>query len=387
MLASQREKFDLPREVCYLNAAAWSPLPIAVQQAGLAGVARKARPWLLDPELGTIQHERARRAAAALINADPADVALIPSVSYGVATAGKILDIAKGSRVLVIEEDHASPVLEWLARAPAQGFTVETVRRPGDGDWTAALLEAIAAPGAPLALASISSVHWSDGGLVDLQRVGDALRAKGAMLLVDATHHAGVIPLDVRRLDPDMLIFPTYKWTLGPYGRAFAYVARRHQNGAPLEQTGAARLGVSSETSPYMRDLSYRPDASRFDMGERDHLIGLEMAAVGMEYLAGLGVAAVSARLRALTDGLASRLAGLAVRISDRRVRAPNLLCLEFPGGMPDRLIERLAAEGVRVAPRVGRMRISPHIYNDEADLDRFASVLGAALGRASKAA
>lgn len=387
MLESQRHQFEMPREVCYLNAAAWSPLPIAALEAGHAGVARKGRPWLVPSDLQAVQHERARRAAAALINAEPADVALISSISYGVAIAGKILDIPQGSRVLVLEEDHASPVLEWLTRAPEQGFSVETVRRPGDGDWTAALLEAIAAPGAPIALASISSVHWSDGGLVDLGAVALALKAKGAMLLVDATHHAGVIALDVKALDPDVLIFPTYKWTLGPYGRAFAYIARRHQGGLPLEQTGFGRMGISTETSPYMQDLRYRPDAGRFDMGERDHLITLEMAAIGMEYLAGLGIGRVTARLQALTEGLAARLAGLPVGFREARVRAPNVLCLEFPGGMPKDLIARLAAEHVYAAPRVGRLRISPHVYNDEADLDRFAAVLGRALGQNARAA
>lgn len=388
MLQSQRELFDVPREVCYLNAAAWSPLPRAVQEAGHAGVARKARPWLLDRDLQNTQHERARRAAAALVNAEPRDIALIPSVSYGVATAGKILRIPPASRVLVLEEDHVSPVLEWMHRAPEAGFTVETVRRPQGSGWTEALLEAIARPGAaPVALASISSVHWSDGGLVDLAHVAAALRAAGAMLVVDATHHVGVLETDVRALDPDLLIFPTYKWTLGPYGRAFAYVARRHQQGAPLEQTGFGRVGISSETSPYMRDLSYRPDAGRFDMGERDHFISLEMAAVGMEYLAGLGIAAVSARLQALTDGLAARVEALPVRLMERRFRAPNLLCLEFPGGMDAGLVPRLAAGGVHVAARVGRMRISPHVYNDEADLDRFAAVLAEALGAGGRAA
>jgi hypothetical protein len=76
-LPSQRALFDIPRDVCYLNAASWSPLPIAVQDAGRAGVARKGRPWLIDPALPGRQYERARRAAAGLINADPEDIALI----------------------------------------------------------------------------------------------------------------------------------------------------------------------------------------------------------------------------------------------------------------------------------------------------------------------
>jgi selenocysteine lyase/cysteine desulfurase len=189
---------------------------------------------------------------------------------------------------LVLGDDHSSPVLEWLQHAPRGGYVVETVARPADGDWTAALLEAIARPGAaPLALVSISSVHWADGGLVDLDAVARAQREVGAMLLVDATHHAGGLPLDVVALDPDILIFPTYKWVLGPYGRAFLYIARRWQHGVPLEQTGASRRRVSSEATPYMADLGFTDGAQRFDMGERDHVIGLEMASAGMELMAG----------------------------------------------------------------------------------------------------
>src|SRR5258707_5811269 len=137
MLSSQRALFDMPREICYLNAASWSPLPRATQEAGRIGVARKGQPWTLDPALAGKQHERARKAAAALINADPEDVALISSVGYGVATAGKVLTVPRGSRVLLVEDDHSSPVLEWMSRAPEEGFTVETVPRPGGGDWTA----------------------------------------------------------------------------------------------------------------------------------------------------------------------------------------------------------------------------------------------------------
>ena len=373
MLSSQRALFDIPREVCYLNAASWSPLPIAVQDAGRAGVARKGRPWTVDPGLAAQQHERARRAAARLINADPGDVALISSVSYGVATAAKVLTVPAGARVLLLENDHSSAVLEWMTRAPAQGFTVDVVGQPDDGDWTAAVLTAIERSGAPpLALASISSVHWSDGGLVDMDRVAAALRARGAALLVDATHAVGVVTLDVRALDPDFLVFPTYKWLLGPYGRAFLYIAKRHQEGVPLEQTSYGRRAIAADRVPYFRDTDFVPDGRRFDMGERDHFISLEMASIGMEMLAAWGAAAVAARLGMLTARLADGLGNSGVLVPDAAVRAPHILSLRFPSGMPEALVERLAAEHVYVAPRIGRMRISPHVYNDEEDVDRF---------------
>ena len=376
MLSCQRALFDIPREVCFLNAASWSPLPIAVQEAGRSAVARKGQPWKLPGDFQAKQYERARNAAAALIGADAADVALIPSVGYGVSTAGKVHEIPRGRRVLVLQDDHTSPVLEWRSRAEAGGYAVETVKQPADGDWTSAVLEAIERPGAPpLALVSISSVHWSDGGALDMPRIAMAAKKQGAALLVDATHDAGVRRIDVKTLDPDFLIFPTYKWVLGPYGRAFMYVAKRHQDGVPLEQTAAARKAVSAEDTLYFRDLAYAEGARRYDMGERDHFISMEMAAIGMEMMAGWGNEAIVERLSMLTDRLAEGLANTGVRVIDKKLRAPHVLSLAFPKGMAPDLPKKLAAESVYAAPRLGRLRISPHVYNDEDDVDRFVEV------------
>jgi selenocysteine lyase/cysteine desulfurase len=376
MLPCQRALFDMPRDVCFFNAASWSPLPRAVQEAGRAAIGRKGQPWTLPGDFAAGQHERARKAAAALIGADPSDVALIPSVGYGVSTAGKVLTIERGHRVLVLENDHSSPVLEWVDRADAGGFTVETVRQPADGDWTSTVLEAIERKGAaPLALASVSSVHWSDGGALDVMRIAAALKRQGSAFLVDATHDVGVRRIDVKTLDPDFLIFPTYKWVLGPYGRAFMYVARRRQAGVPLEQTAAARKAVSAEDTVYFRDLAYREDARRYDMGERDHFISLEMAAIGMEMMADWGNEAIIERLSMLTAKLADGLGNLDVRLPETKLRAPHILSLAFPRGMPADLPKKLAAENVHVAPRLGRLRISPHVYNDEEDVERFVDV------------
>ena len=377
MLASQRALFEMPRSVCYLNSASYSPLPRRTLEAGRAAVARKGTPWTLDWSFASQQYERARTAAARLINADPSDIALISSVSYGVATAAKILTIPRDTRVIVLEDDHSSPVLEWHARADAGGFAVETVRRPDDGDWTAAVLGTIARPGAaPVSLASISSVHWSDGGLIDVEQIAVALRQQGARFVVDATQGAGVLALDVRRLDPDMVIFPTYKWLLGPYGRAFLYVAKRHQGGVPLEQTASGRRNVRAENAVYFGDLSYVSDARRYDMGERDHFISMEIASIGMEMVADWGAAAVAERLAMLTDRIADGLRDVGVRMTGRPVRAPHILSLGFKDGLPNGLTEGLASEGIYVAARLGRLRVSPHVYNDEDDADRFVAAL-----------
>lgn len=383
MLPSQRHLFEIPREVCYLNSASYSPLPLKTLDAGRAAVGRKGQPWTMDAGFAGRQHERARSAAARLINANPDDVALIPAISYGIATVAKALTIPRGTRVIVLENDHSSPVLEWHARAEAQNFVVDTVRQPADGDWTSAVLATIERPGAPpVGLASISSVHWSDGGIIDVDKVQAALQRHGAMFVIDATQSAGVVAMDVTQLDPDAVIFPTYKWLIGPYGRAFLYVAKRHQNGVPLEQTSAGRRDVNSEKPVYFGDLAYVDNARRYDMGERDHFITLEMASIGMEMMAEWGAAAVSARLAMLNERIADGVRDLGLNLPARSLRAPHVLSLGMAGGIPKELIARLAAENIHVALRLGRMRISPHVFNDEADVDRLVAVLTKALRR-----
>ena len=110
------------------------------------------------------------------------------------------------------------------------------------------------------------------------------------------------------------MIFPTYKWLLGPYGRAFLYVAKRHQNGIPLEQTSAGRRNVRAENAVYFTDLDYVPDARRFDMGERDHFISMEMASIGMEMMAEWGAPAIAQRLAMLTERIAAGVRGIGVQ-------------------------------------------------------------------------
>lgn len=375
-IGCQRELFEIPPEVSYLNAAAYVPLPKAVRLAGEEGVLTKSYPWKMNWADGDARAERARAAAARLLGVAADDVAITGAVSYGIATAARNLRIAPGSRVLMIEGEFPSLALAWPSLARAAGAELEVVGRPADGDWTAALLAAIERPGAPpVGLAALTPLHWSDGAMIDLVRLAPALHRQGARIVVDATQAAGVLEIDIAALRPDFLAFPTYKWVLGPYSLAFLYVAPEHQGGRPLEDHGTGRVSRGGAAPDYV------PTARRFDRGERNDPIGLPMAAVGLEQVLAWERGAVAARLRSLTDGLARAVAGMkGVSMLPGRLRAPHILGLRFEGGMPAGLVERLAGRGVHVADRLGVMRVSPHVYNDMSDVERFARALHAEL-------
>jgi selenocysteine lyase/cysteine desulfurase len=102
----------------------------------------------------------------------------------------------------------------------------------------------------------------------------------------------------------------------------------------------------------------------------------MEMASIGMEMMAEWGAAAIAQRLLMLTERIAEGVRGSGVGVPEPHLRAPHILSLGFKDGMPTGLIEGLASESIYVAARLGRMRISPHVYNDEADADRFVTVL-----------
>ena len=380
-LPSQRHLFEVPRQVAYLNNASYTPLPRCVREAGAAGVAAKSMPWLMDPDATQQRVEAVREAAGEFVGAAASDIAIVHSAAYGVATAAANLPVGPGARILLIAGEFPSQSLEWARRAELHGAMLDVVPRPADGDWTAALLARIEQPGLPpVGIAALTPLDWTDGTLIDLEALAPALRRQGAAIVVDATQGAGILPLDVGRIGADYLVFPTYKWLLGPYTLAFLYVAPHRQDGTPLEQYGANRVGGGM---PFTGRLGPPvPTARRFDMGQRSNPVSLPMALAGMELLKGWGRQPVADRLRHLTDSLAEAAKASGLVAVPRAIRAPHILGLRPPPGIAVAgLVARLAEQEVYVADRGDSMRIGAHVFNDDADVDHFAAALRAAVG------
>ncbi|MHB2210030.1 aminotransferase class V-fold PLP-dependent enzyme [Methylobacterium sp. CM6257] len=362
-LPCQRHLFEVPAEISYLDAAAWSPLPRAVRAAGEDGIRAKSRPWDHSRAVIPAWAERARAAAAGLIGAGPEDVAIVGAVSQAMAVAARNLDPAPGGRLLRVADEFPSLCFAFDRLAATHALVVEEVARPRDGDWTAALLAAIERPGArPLSIATMTPLHWSDGGLIDLDRLAPAVHRAGAALVIDATQAVGAVPVDVDRWRPDFLAFPTYKWALGPYGLAFLYAAPHRQNGVPIEE--------------HVGNRSPAPGARRYDRGELNDPVALPMAATGLELIAGWGVPAVAARLRRLTDRLAEGITLLGLPIGPRHLRAPHILGVRPPGGLPLDLADRLRQASVFASERSGALRLSPHVWVQDDDLVRCIAAL-----------
>jgi selenocysteine lyase/cysteine desulfurase len=373
-ISNQRHLFDIPADVTYINCAYLSPLLRSAAERGIWGVGRKVRPWTIVRRDFYDEVEETRAAFARLTGAAADDVALIPSTSYGAATAAANLSLAKGQSIVLIEGEHSSNVRIWHVMARDAGARIVTVARPGDGDWTAAVLAAI---DPSTAIVALPNLHWTDGGLIDLAAVGVRTRAVGAAYVIDGTQSIGAFPLDLKAVQPDFLVCSAYKWLLCPYTLAFLYAAPHRQNGRPLEQHGFNRAGAETAEGATDYPEAFQPGARRYDMGERSNFIHLPMAIVALKQLAAWGPSNIAATLKPLTDALAEggRALGLSAPPDSRRV--PHMIGLSRPGQpLPPDLAQKLARQKIHVSQRGPALRISPHLYNSAADVERLLGAL-----------
>lgn len=372
ILPCQRDLFDIPDDITYLNCAYISPLLRAAQEAGVAAVARKARPWRIMPRDFFSDAQVARDLFARLIGADAEGVALIPSASYGMAVAAANLRIAPGRRIVVLAEQFPSNVYPWQALAQRVGAVVETVPRPPDHDWTTAVVARIDERAAVVA---VPNCHWTDGGLIDLPRVAERARAAGAALVVDATQSLGAYPLDVGAARPDFLVAAGYKWLLGPYSLGFLYVAPPYREGTPIEYGWLGRAGSEDFSRLVEYATDFQPGARRFDVGEHSNFILLPIAIAALRQLLAWGVSAIAATLAVITAEIERRAVALGLHPVPADRRASHLIGIRVPAGAAD-LGARLAAANVFVSVRGHSMRVSPHLYNTQEDVRRLFSVL-----------
>lgn len=373
LLPPQRAAFEVPEDVCYLNCAYMAPQLRGVREAGKAAIDWRSRPWKIGSGDFFDNVERVRALFGGLVGADPECVALVPAVSYGMATAAATLPFERGDSVLLLAGEYPSNFYIWERLARERGGSVVSVERPQDGDWTAAVLARL---DASVRIASLPHCYWVDGSALDLVRIGAACRAQGIALVLDLTQSWGAMPIDLAAVDPDFAMAAGYKWLLCPYGSGLMYVAPQHHCGRPLEENWAGRAGAEnfSELVPY-KD-AYQPGARRFDVGEKSNFTAVAQMVAALEQLSAWGVERVADRLRLVTSELARRCAEAGLARYGAPIQAPHIIGFPLPPETPRDLVDRLAGERVHVSRRGAWMRLSPHLHVEDTDVARFAQTL-----------
>ena len=205
----------------------------AFHEAGLNGLNRKYHPWTIINSETPTEVETLRGLFGKLVNAQPDDIAIINSTSYGVAVMANNISVESSQEIVIITDQFPSNVFSWRYLANQKAANIKVVPRPRDGDWTSNILENI---GANTAIAALPPCHWSDGTRLDLITIGAKCRKVGAALCVNATQTVGSMVMDMTKIRPDFMVASAYKWLLCAYTLAFLYVAPHRQNSEPFEQ-------------------------------------------------------------------------------------------------------------------------------------------------------
>ncbi len=372
MLPCQRHLFDIPVDVAYLNCAYMSPLMKSALEAGTAGLARKAHPWDITPDKFFTGSDEFRATAAQFIDCSADCIAIVPSASYGIATAARNLPVKKGQSILVLAEQFPSNYYPWQRLTEETGASLKVVAWPENNDWTAAVLKSLTAD---VAVAALPHVQWTSGGRLDLVPIGQACRKLGAALVLDLTQSLGALPFSVCDVQPDFAVAGSYKWLLGPYSVGLLYVAPKWQGGIPLEENWIQRANAR-DFSSILYTGNYDVGARRFDMGERSNFALLPAAVRAMKQLLEWDVAQISETVGALNRQLANAAADMGFSAPSEPWRAPHYLALRRKAPIPKELPEMLAREKVFVSVRGSSIRVTPHVYNTAEDGERLIACL-----------
>ncbi len=366
-----RAEFPIAERLIYLNNCSLTPLP----KRGAKALEEYARTWTELGGRAWYQHwvgllDDLRADFAGVLGADLDEVALEPAVSAALVTIASSFDYSKRNKVVVADIDFPTDGHTWLALA-RHGVEVEFVHSPDGATVPLELFER--AVDERTALVCTGHVYYTSGFIQDVTRLAEICHRRGAALVVDAYQSIGAIPFDVHASGVDFLVGGTLKWLMGGPGMAFLY-ARRDRL-ATAYPTAIGWWAMRDAFTFDVQHLDLAPSARRFEYGT-PAVAAAYTARAGIELLREIGVDVVRARHKLLSqrlvDGALAQGWELGcVREAERRT---PIVTLRHPE--PARVVDALRANGCIVDFRPGLVRLSPHHFNTEDEMDATLELL-----------
>lgn len=370
ILPNQKSQFSIPAGVTYLNCSSMSPLLNRAHLAAIAAADQCRTPWVFRSENWFNPAEEIRELVGSVIHASKDNIALVPSVSYGMAIAANNITLTPNQKIIILEEEYPSNVYVWCELSERTGAPVITVKRQGSQSWTEAVLENIHAD---TGLVTLPNGHWTDGSILDLEAISKKVKAVNAYLVIDGSQSVGAYPIDVEKIKPDFLATVGYKWLLGPYGLAYLYADDKYcQTGKPLEYSWMVKKGAEDFTALVKYQDEYKPGARRFDAGEFSGFINIPIAREGLKQLLTWGVENIQETLSVITGAIEERARTAGLKAPGRNTRVGHIIGIDFAGSDIKALGKKLNDHNIHISFRGTKMRIAPHLYNDLEDVNRL---------------
>jgi cysteine desulfurase/selenocysteine lyase len=359
------------RKWAYLDHAAVAPITAPCRDTMIRWLDEFADEGdVVWPEWARIVQE-ARHSGARLIGADPDEITLVGSTTQGINLVAEGIDWRPGDNVVTLDDEFPSNLYPWMQQADRGVETRFVPTRDGRVDYD----QLAAQCDERTRVITVSWVGYANGCRRDLKVLGEIAARRGAYLFVDAIQGLGAFPLDVRETPIDFLAADSHKWMLGPEGAGIAYIRRDRL--PLLRPIGVGAHSVVQGSDYSHIELKLRDNASRYEGGAKN-MAGLAGMGATLALLESLGAANLAASVLDITNYACRRLAELGYRVISPRDRdeASGIVSIEMPGVDVAAVRRHCLDQGVALAYRAGRLRISPHAYNNEDDIERFLAAL-----------
>jgi selenocysteine lyase/cysteine desulfurase len=362
-LEKLRQDFLVTKNRVYLNHAAHSPLSKPVKDAM----------WNYIEEFSeygdAMDSDDGKSSFARLINAAENEVALVENTSMGLNIIANMLDYPSGSNVVTTDLEYPTAVYPWMKKKI--GITLRYV----DSKAGKILLEDLkkAVDDKTVAVV-ISHVEYANGFKFDLKAVSEIAHGHGAHLIVDAIQSLGALPVDAKRDGVDFLAAGCYKWMLGPSGAGYLYVRKEF-----IEKFEPPFIGWASVKPEVFKTidaweihrLNLSETASRFEIGTPSR-VSAYGAAAALKLLLNAGIGNIEKRVLKLTDHLINGLAGKGLKFQTPLEPECRSGIVNFLIDSPQERTNKLAEKGIIVSARSRGIRVSPHFYNTEEEIDKL---------------
>jgi selenocysteine lyase/cysteine desulfurase len=371
-----RKQFPITEHRLHLNHAGVSPVSRRVVEAVRKFIAEAAVVDAAAQRRWEARSEQIRASFAHLIGADADEIAFVKNTSEGLSLIAAGLDWQAGDNVIALQDEYPSNVYPWfglrrwgvetrLAQPRQQCVRVEDLQPLVDRRTR---------------VVALSFVDWSTGARTDLGAIGEWCRDRGILFCVDGIQGVGAMRIDVKKALIDCMAVGGHKWLLAPEGCGCLFVSRRVNERVQSVLHGWKSVVDADTYLPY--HFEPRPDAAKFEPGSPSQL-GAEALGAAIDLLLEIGTDRIEARLLQLTDRLAAGLRSRGAEIISPWDDSRRSGILVFRCGDDSRrLCNALLHDGIIVRVRGGGVRVAPHFYNNEEDMDRVLAAVDRFAGR-----
>jgi cysteine desulfurase / selenocysteine lyase len=370
----RRREFPVAREKIFLAHAAVCPLPRRVADA----ISECAKQGTLGDQEAFMLHrlDDARKLASQLLKCQPDEIALVGPTSLALSFVAAGLNFRKGDNILIYHDDYPSNVYPWMALA-AKGVEVRLLNTRGLG--VIRPIDVMGQVDENTRLVALASCHFISGYRLEHQAIGKYLRERGILFCLDVIQTLGAFPTTVEHVD--FLAADAHKWLLGPCGAGIFYVRREVQ-----EKLNPPIYGWHNVRSPNFvaqEQIIFHSGAKKYEAGTQN-LVGLVGLIAAMELALEIGVENIATELLRKRTLLLNALSGKGFAVLNAGAKTENtsgIVSFFQPGKDLAALNHKLSEAGIVASLRTDRkgqnyLRLSPHFYNTDAELQRVVELL-----------